>query len=191
VERETIRAIFRACCGYRKSTQARSLMPERSRSSAPVLSSCLPVRDTSAREEGLRCPRPCRRLAGPGGLMSDLHTYAEATLTRQVPDWIASHQPAFAFLGGVTTALVYDQLKSGVVIPCRYEPGLQRTYEEFRSALRGGDSACEAGESARQGEGRSGRPGRGALDPRPPPPRGLLLARRAQRAHRRAARWCY
>jgi transposase len=59
------------------------------------------------------------------------YTYAEATLTQQVPDWIASHQRAFAFLGGVTTALVCDQLKSGVVIPCRYEPGLQRTYEEF------------------------------------------------------------
>jgi len=26
---------------------------------------------------------------------------------------------------------VPDQLKSGVVVPCRYEPGLQRTYEEF------------------------------------------------------------
>jgi transposase len=59
------------------------------------------------------------------------YTYADATLTQQVPDWIASHQRAFAFLGGVTTALVCDQLKSGVVIPCRYEPGLQRTYEEF------------------------------------------------------------
>src|SRR5439155_12905149 len=54
-----------------------------------------------------------------------------ATLTQQVPDWIASHQRAFAFMGGVTTALVCDQLKSGVVIPCRYEPGLQRTYDEF------------------------------------------------------------
>lgn len=59
------------------------------------------------------------------------YTYAEATLTQQVPDWIASHQRAFAFIGGVTAALVCDQLKSGVVIPCRYEPGLQRTYEEL------------------------------------------------------------
>ena len=59
------------------------------------------------------------------------YTYAEATLTQQVPDWIASHQRAFAFIGGVTAAVVCDQLKSGVVIPCRYEPGLQRTYEEF------------------------------------------------------------
>jgi len=59
------------------------------------------------------------------------YTYAEATRTQQVPDWIASHERAFAFFGGVTGALVPDQLKSGVVVPCRYEPGLQRTYEEF------------------------------------------------------------
>jgi transposase len=59
------------------------------------------------------------------------YTYAEATRTQQVPDWIASHARAFAFLGGVTAAIVCDQLKSGVVVPCRYEPGLQRTYEEF------------------------------------------------------------
>lgn len=59
------------------------------------------------------------------------YTYAEATLTQQVPDWIASHPRAFAFVGGVTAALVCEQLKSGVVIPCRYEPGLQRIYEEL------------------------------------------------------------
>jgi transposase len=58
------------------------------------------------------------------------YTYAEATATQQVPDWIASHERAFAFFGGVTAAVVCDQLKSGVVVPCRYEPGLQRTYEE-------------------------------------------------------------
>jgi transposase len=59
------------------------------------------------------------------------YTYAEATRTQQVPDWIASHQRAFAYFGGVTTAVVPDQLRSGVTRPCRYEPGLQRTYEEF------------------------------------------------------------
>ena len=59
------------------------------------------------------------------------YTYAEATLTQRVPDWIASHQRAFAFIGGVPAALVCDQLKSGVILPCRYEPGLQRTYEEL------------------------------------------------------------
>jgi len=59
------------------------------------------------------------------------YTYAEATRTQQVPDWLASHQRAFHYFGGVTAAVVPDQLKSGVVVPCRYEPGLQRTYEEF------------------------------------------------------------
>jgi len=59
------------------------------------------------------------------------YTYAEATRTQQVPDWVASHQRAFQFFGGVTEAIVPDQLKSGVIIPCRYEPGLQRTYDEF------------------------------------------------------------
>ena len=59
------------------------------------------------------------------------YTYAEATRTQQVPDWIASHARAFAYFGGVTAAVVCDQLKSGVIVPCRYEPALQRTYEEF------------------------------------------------------------
>jgi transposase len=59
------------------------------------------------------------------------YTYAEATRTPQIPDWLASHQRAFEFFGGVTTAVVCDQLKSGVTLACRYEPGLQRTYEEF------------------------------------------------------------
>src|SRR6202795_3915315 len=59
------------------------------------------------------------------------YTYAEATRTQQVPDGLASHQRAFQFFGGVTTAVVCDQLKSGVTLACRYEPGLQRTYEEF------------------------------------------------------------
>jgi transposase len=59
------------------------------------------------------------------------YTYAEATRTQQVPDWISSHERAFAFFGGVTEVVVCDQLKSGVTVPCRYEPGLQRTFEEF------------------------------------------------------------
>src|SRR5437762_4621037 len=44
------------------------------------------------------------------------YTYTEATHTQQVPDWIASHTRAFAFFGGVTAAVVCDQLKSGVVV---------------------------------------------------------------------------
>jgi transposase len=58
-------------------------------------------------------------------------TYAEATLTQQVPDWIGSHVRTLEAIGGVPRALVPDQLKSGVVVACRYEPGVQRSYEEL------------------------------------------------------------
>lgn len=58
-------------------------------------------------------------------------TYAESTRTQSGPDWIRSHVHTFEYLGGVPGAVVPDQLKSGVTVPCRYEPGIQRTYEEM------------------------------------------------------------
>ncbi len=66
-----------------------------------------------------------------GVLGASNYTYAEATATQQLPDWLGSHQRLLTFLGGVPGALVPDQLKTGVTRACRYEPGLQRTYEEF------------------------------------------------------------
>jgi transposase len=59
------------------------------------------------------------------------YTYVEATATQRSSDWIASHVRLVEFLGGTPHALVPDQLKSGVVIASRYEPGIQRTYEEW------------------------------------------------------------
>jgi transposase len=59
------------------------------------------------------------------------YTYAEATLTQRIPDWIASHVRGLEDLGGVPKAIVPDQLKSGVTRSCRYEPDVQRTYEEM------------------------------------------------------------
>ena len=59
------------------------------------------------------------------------HTYAEATHTQRVPDFLASHGRAFEFFGGVTAAIVPDQLKSGVTSASKYEPGLQRSYEDM------------------------------------------------------------
>jgi len=66
-----------------------------------------------------------------GVLGASNYTYAEATATQQLADWLGSHARMFAYFGGVSMAIVCDQLKTGVTIPCRYEPGLQRTYEEF------------------------------------------------------------
>lgn len=59
------------------------------------------------------------------------YTYAEATATQRSADWIASHVRLVEFLGGAPGAFVPDQLKSGVVVASRYEPGIQRTYEEW------------------------------------------------------------
>ena len=58
------------------------------------------------------------------------YTYAEATWTQALSDWIGSHQRAFAFFGGVTETLVID-LKAGVTKSHRYEPDLNRTYAEM------------------------------------------------------------
>jgi transposase len=59
------------------------------------------------------------------------YTYAEATLTQQGPDFIASHVRAYEYFGGVARDTVCDQLRSGVQTPCRYEPKVQRTYEQM------------------------------------------------------------
>jgi transposase len=59
------------------------------------------------------------------------YTYAEATLTQTLPDWISSHVRAFGFFGGVPQILVPDNLKSGVSAPCFYEPDINASYCEM------------------------------------------------------------
>jgi transposase len=61
------------------------------------------------------------------------YTYAEATWTQQLPDWIGSHVRAFAFIGGVSEVVVPDNLRSGVSKAHRYEPDLNPTYQDFAS----------------------------------------------------------
>lgn len=55
-------------------------------------------------------------------------TYAEATWTQALPDWIGSHVRAFTFFGGVPALIVPDNLKAAVNVACRYEPELHPTY---------------------------------------------------------------
>ena len=59
------------------------------------------------------------------------YTYAEATWTQGLSDWIASHQRAFRFFGGVPRLLVPDNLRSAVKKPCRYAPEPNDTYLEL------------------------------------------------------------
>jgi transposase len=59
------------------------------------------------------------------------YTFAEATWSQALPDWIGSHVRAFQFFDGVSEIVVPDNLKSGVKHPHRYEPDLNPTYQEL------------------------------------------------------------
>jgi len=59
------------------------------------------------------------------------YTYAEATWTQGLPDWIGSHQRCFQFLGALPQILVPDNLRAGVSQAHRYEPDINPTYQEM------------------------------------------------------------
>jgi len=59
------------------------------------------------------------------------YTYAEASLTQSLPDWIGSHIRAFEFFGAVPALLVPDNLKSAIKLACRYEPETTSTYADL------------------------------------------------------------
>jgi transposase len=59
------------------------------------------------------------------------YTYAEAFASQSLPDWIAGHVHALEAFGGCPLIIVPDNLRSGVTKAHRYEPELNRTYEEM------------------------------------------------------------
>jgi hypothetical protein len=59
------------------------------------------------------------------------YTFAQARFSEALPDWIGAHVDALSFLGGVPKALVCDNLKAGVTAASRYEPGVNRTYQDL------------------------------------------------------------
>ena len=64
------------------------------------------------------------------------YTYAEASWTQTLPDWIGSHVRALAFMGGAPAQLVPDNPKVGVTRANWYEPGLNRTYLDLATHYR-------------------------------------------------------
>ncbi|HNK18810.1 MAG TPA: IS21 family transposase [Piscinibacter sp.] len=66
-----------------------------------------------------------------GALGASGYAYAEATRTQQLPDWLASHVRALEYYGAAPTIIVPDNPKVGVTRADRYEPRLQRSYEEM------------------------------------------------------------
>lgn len=58
-------------------------------------------------------------------------SYAQATWTQGLGDWIAAHVAALEAIGGTPRLLIPDNTKAAVVKPSRYEPEINRTYAEM------------------------------------------------------------
>ncbi len=59
------------------------------------------------------------------------YTFAEATWTQTLPDWLGSHTRAMTYFGGVPAAIVPDNLRSGVSRACRYDPDINPSYQQW------------------------------------------------------------
>ena len=106
-------------------------------------------------------------------------TYAAATETQQLPDWIDAHIRMVEYFGGATTLWVPDQLKSAITRPCRYEPGVNRTYEDrIRVRSVGCQLGCQNSGRARRGS----RPVSASVSCAVPHPRSVLRVRERVRS---------
>lgn len=59
------------------------------------------------------------------------YTYAEATLSQSLPDWLGSHVRMLAYFGGAPEIVVPDNLRSGVSRACRYDPDPNPSYQQW------------------------------------------------------------
>ena len=59
------------------------------------------------------------------------YTFAIATLTRSLPDWIFANTKTLEFFGGVPILMVPDNEKSGVHEASYYDPDVNPTYADF------------------------------------------------------------
>lgn len=66
------------------------------------------------------------------GLMgASNYTFADATWSQTLPDWIGSHIRMLEHFGAAPEILVPDNLKRGVTKTCRYEPDTNPSYHAF------------------------------------------------------------
>lgn len=59
------------------------------------------------------------------------YSYAEAFVDMKEAAWIAAHNHAYRYFGGVTRILAPDNLKTGVVSNTKHETVINRTYQEM------------------------------------------------------------
>jgi transposase len=58
-------------------------------------------------------------------------TFARATFSQDLGNWVESHVAAFEYFVGTPKLVVPDNPRTGVDRACRYEPDLNRTYHEM------------------------------------------------------------
>lgn len=58
------------------------------------------------------------------------YTYAEATWSQGLEDWLGAHVRTFVFLGAIPKLIVPDNARTGVSRVCCYEPDLNPAYQE-------------------------------------------------------------
>lgn len=68
-----------------------------------------------------------------GVLGASSYTFAEATWSQTLPDWIGSHVRMFRFFDGVPRLIVPDNLKSGVNRSSFYDPEINRSFGRMAS----------------------------------------------------------
>lgn len=66
-----------------------------------------------------------------GTLGASNYTFAEASWTQSLPDWLGSHVRMLEYFGGCPALIVPDNLKSGVNRACRYDPDLNASYQQL------------------------------------------------------------
>ncbi len=66
-----------------------------------------------------------------GAMGASCYTFARATLSQELAEWVEVNGKFFKFLGGVPAIVVPDNLKSGVKRPDRYEAEVNPTYQEM------------------------------------------------------------
>lgn len=59
------------------------------------------------------------------------YTFAEATESQQLKDWVMSHVRAFEFFKAIPEILVPDNLRSGTTKACKFDPDLNPTYQQM------------------------------------------------------------
>ena len=66
-----------------------------------------------------------------GVLGASNYTFAEAVSSQSIENWLGSHTRMLEYFGGVPSLIVPDNLKSGVVRACRYDPEINPAYKQW------------------------------------------------------------